>query len=172
MKNLRPDMYKKSLKDINFVELKKMGIKVVLLDVDNTILRYKSNEIDEDIIKLINAIKTQFNVILFSNSINNKPKKIGKNNNISFIAPALKPIRKNFKKVLKEYKVTEEEVCIIGDQILTDIKGGNKVGIMTILIDPLSEKDGFFTGFNRRKEKRIMRKMGAAGLFFKGRYYE
>ena len=74
--------------------------------------------------------------------------------------------------VFKEYKVDPCEVAIIGDQLLTDIKGGNKVGITTILLCPLAEEENFFSRMNRKREQKIFKKMGAKGLFFKERYYE
>lgn len=172
MEKLRPDIYQKSILDIHFNLLKEEGIKVLLLDMDNTILKYKTSEIEKTIMQLIKALKTQFKVILFSNSPRFKVKKIAKQLDVPFIGLALKPSKRGFKKVFKKYKVLPEEVAIIGDQLFTDIKGGNKVDITTILVDPLDEKEGFFTTFNRMKEKRIMKKMGAKGMFFKGRYYE
>lgn len=172
MEKLRPDIYQKSILDIHFNLLKEEGIKVLLLDMDNTILKYKNHEVEKKIEQLIKALKTQFQVVLFSNSPSTKVKKIAKQLDIPFIGLAFKPSKKGFKKVFKKYKVLPEEVAIIGDQLYTDIKGGNKVDITTILIDPLDKKEGFFTSINRMKEKRIMQKMGAKGMFFKGRYYE
>lgn len=172
MEKLRPDIYQKSLKDIHFNYLKDSGIKVILLDMDNTILKYGEKEIDEDIDKLINALKSRFTIVLFSNSTPMKVRKIGENLDIPYISFAFKPSKRGFKKVFKKYKVQPEEVAIIGDQLLTDIKGGNKVGITTILIEPLNTEDGIATKVNRKREQKILKKMGAAGLFFKERYYE
>ena len=56
--------------------------------------------------------------------------------------------------------------------MLTDIVGGNKVGITTILVNPISVKDPFWTKPNRSMEKRIMKKLRDNNLFVKGRYYE
>ncbi len=172
MEKLRPDIYQKSLKDIHFTHLKDAGIKVILLDMDNTILKYGEKEIERDILNLIDALKSRFTVVLFSNSTPMKVKKFGEELDIPYISFAFKPSKIGFKKVFKRYKVQYEEVAIIGDQLLTDIKGGNKVGITTILIEPLNTEDGIATRINRRREKRILKKMGAAGLFFKERYYE
>lgn len=172
MEKLRPDIYQKSILDIHFNLLKEEGIKVLLLDMDNTILKYKEKEVNEKICQLIHALKTQFQVVLFSNSPYMKVKKIASSLDIPFISCAFKPNKKGFKKVFKKYKVLPEEVAIIGDQLYTDIKGGNKVDITTILVDPLEKKEGFFTKFNRMKEKHSMQKMGSKGIFFKGRYYE
>ncbi len=50
----------------------------------------------------------------------------------------------------------KEETVIIGDQLLTDILGGNRLGLHTILVVPVASSDGFFTQFNRKIERKIM----------------
>ena len=70
------------------------------------------------------------------------------------------------------YKLELSEVVIIGDQILTDILGGNRVGIKTILVNPISKKDRKVTMINRRIERYIMNKLKLRKLFTKGKYYE
>ena len=69
-------------------------------------------------------------------------------------------------------KFAENEVAIIGDQMFTDIAGGNRAGITTILTTPLSNEDPFWTKPNRFREKRMMIKLRNHDLFKKGRYYE
>lgn len=172
MEKLRPDIYQKQLRDIHFNVLKEEGIKVLLFDMDNTILKYKKKEIDQELKDMIKALKHEFTVLLFSNAGYAKVKKISESLDVDFLATVFKPSKLGFKKVFKKYKVIPEEVAIIGDQLFTDIKGGNKMGITTILIDPLDENESFFTKINRIREKKMMKKMGAAGLFFKERYYE
>ncbi len=172
MEKLRPDIYQKSLKEINFTRLKEEGIKVLLLDMDNTILKYGEKEIEKDLSDLITTLKSSFTLIIFSNSPKTKVKKIAESIDLPYISFAFKPSKRGFKKVFKKYQVQPEEVAIIGDQLLTDIKGGNKVGITTILVEPLNKEDEILTKINRKREMRILKKMGAAGLFFKERYYE
>ncbi len=56
--------------------------------------------------------------------------------------------------------------------MLTDILGGNKIGITTVLVNPVGKKDFFFAAVRRKIEKRIMKKLRDRDLFSKGRYYE
>ena len=63
-------------------------------------------------------------------------------------------------------------MAIIGDEMLTDILGGNKIGITTVLVNPVGKKDFFFAAVRRKIEKRIMKKLRDRDLFSKGRYYE
>jgi predicted HAD superfamily phosphohydrolase YqeG len=59
-------------------------------------------------------------------------------------------------------ELTADQTVVIGDQMLTDVLGGNRMGLHTILVLPISLLDeGFFTKINRRIEKvllAIMRK--------------
>ena len=62
-------------------------------------------------------------------------------------------------------------MCMIGDQIVTDILAGNRYRIMTILVDPLGEADLKITGLNRKIEKKIVDKYTKKGIFERGKYY-
>jgi HAD superfamily phosphatase (TIGR01668 family) len=57
-----------------------------------------------------------------------------------------------------------DEVVVIGDQLLTDVLGGNRVGLHTILVVPVAQTDGLVTRFNRKIERRIMKNMKKKGL--------
>ena len=63
-------------------------------------------------------------------------------------------------------------MCMIGDQIVTDVLAGNRFRIMTILVDPLGEKDLKITGLNRKIEAKIVKRYEKRGLFERGKYYE
>lgn len=172
MEKKRPDIYQNTIEDIPFAILKENGIKLLLVDIDNTLLRYKEQQVEQRIEESVKKWKRDFQIVLFSNGSKKRVKKVAEQLRVPFVACALKPWRRNFLKVLKEWKVEPCEAAIIGDQLLTDIKGGNRVGITTILINPLSNKDAFLTSMNRKREERAFKKMSAKGIFFKGRYYE
>ena len=71
-----------------------------------------------------------------------------------------------------KYDLKKNEVCIIGDQLFTDIYGGNKVGIKTCLVEPLTDIDFFLTKFTRKLETREFKKMEKKKLLKKGNYYD
>ena len=83
-----------------------------------------------------------------------------------------KPRQGKFKKVLSEYKYSQSEVAIIGDQIPTDIFGGNRIGIFTVLVKPISSNELIWTKINRIYEKRLIRKLEKIGIFKRGEYYD
>jgi len=62
-------------------------------------------------------------------------------------------------------------MCMIGDQIVTDVLSGNRFRIYTVLVDPLGKKDLKITGLNRKIEARIVKHYEKRGLFERGKYY-
>lgn len=167
-----PDIYKKSIYDINYNILKEKGIKCLLFDLDNTLVPYNIKEVNDKLTKLFMELKENFKVIIFSNSPQNRVKIFKEALAVDGISFARKPRRKSFELIFDKYKLEEDEVAIIGDQLNTDILGGNKVGITTILINPVSKQDSFWVKPGRMYERRIMKKLKDRDLFFKGRYYE
>lgn len=173
MENYIPDIYQKSIYTIDYNKLKNRGIKCILFDLDNTLVPVNIKEVNRKLKDLFDDLKSMgFRIAIFSNSTKNRIKPFKDELGVDGWCFVCKPFRKKFLQALKQYNCKENEVAIIGDQILTDILGGNKVGITTVLINPISKKDFFFTRFNRMREKRIMTKLRKHNLFVKGRYYE
>lgn len=168
-----PDMYQKSIYTINYKKLKSLGIKCLLFDVDNTLVPHTTKKMPRKIKDLIERLKDMgFKVILISNGRKSRLKKYKDYLEVDCSAVSMKPLSFKFNKILKLYKFTENEVAIIGDQLLTDILGGNVVGITTILINPISLKDHQITKISRIIEKIIMRTASKKKLFKRGSYYE
>ena len=61
---------------------------------------------------------------------------------------------------------------MIGDQIPTDIYGGNRMGIFTILVKPISNKETLPTRIDRIFENIIIKKLEKRNIFKRGKYYE
>ncbi len=173
MEKYIPDVYQKSIYTIDYLKLKEKGIKCLLFDLDNTLVPYHIKSADEKLVELFSNLKEMgFQLIIFSNSFKKRVKPFKEELEVDCCSNARKPHSNRFYQILKEYRLAENEVAIIGDQVMTDIVGGNRVGITTILVNPISVRDPFWTKPNRLREKRIMKKLKDHDLFFKGRYYE
>ncbi len=173
MEQYVPDLYKKNIYIIDYNKLKTRGIKCLLFDLDNTLVPYNEKVPSKKNIELFKKIKELgFKVILFTNSGKRRVKPFKEMLDVEAIYRCFKPSPKKFEKVLNDYKYNQSQVAIIGDQILTDVVGGNRVGITTILVNPVSKKDFIFTKFNRHREKKLIKKLSKQDLFYKGRYYD
>ena len=171
MEQYVPDVYQESVFKINYDLLKSKGVKCLLFDLDNTIAPYNKKECMVEVKELFEKIKKEFDIFIFSNSPKCRVSKFANELGINYVANANKPSSTKFLKFLHQNKFNENEVAIIGDQIVTDIKGGNNVGIISILVNPISDYDPIWTKIGRLREKRIIKKLRKMDLF-KGRFYD
>mgnify|MGYP001144460097 CR=1 FL=1 len=79
---------------------------------------------------------------------------------------------KKYNKILKSYNYKKEEIACIGDQLLTDIWGANRMDFTSILVNPIGKTDFTLTKLNRFIETSIYDKLKKQDLLKKGRYYE
>ncbi|MBR1376699.1 MAG: YqeG family HAD IIIA-type phosphatase [Bacilli bacterium] len=171
MEKYIPDIYQKSIYSINYDKLRKRGIKCILFDLDNTLVPITVKDVDDELKNLIYKLKDMgMKTIIFSNSSSKRVEQFKQALEIEGYSYTFKPFAKKINDILKIYK--EDEIAIIGDQMITDVALGNKIGITTILVNPISKNDKLLTKFNRKKEKHIMTKLRNNNLFVKGRYYE
>lgn len=168
-----PNIYQKSIFTIDYKKLKLSDIKCLIFDVDNTIAPVSVDKPSRKTKDLIEKLKDMgFTVLLMSNSNKKRLLPFKEILEVDCAASSKKPFSRKFKKILKDYNYNVNEVAIIGDQLLTDVLGGNKVGITTILINPISSKDHIATKFSRIIEAMIIRKAKQKDLFTKGKYYD
>lgn len=167
-----PDMYVKSILDINYNMLKKKGIKYIIFDFDNTIALLDECEISPEFSEKIKILSKEFKVLVISNNFSKRIKLLCSKLEIKFISLAMKPLSISFKRILNKLGCQKNEMCMIGDQLITDILGANRFGIYSILVDPLGKDNIKFTGINRLIEKNIISKLSKLGILERGKYYE
>lgn len=157
LKNFLPDEHVKSILDIKPEDLKKRGIKGIITDLDNTLVEWDRPSATPELIKWFEQIKKHnILVTIVSNNNESRVKEFSDPLRIPFIFQARKPLVRAFNKALSQMGIKKEEAVVIGDQLLTDVLGGNRSGFHTILVVPVAQTDGFITKFNRFAERRIM----------------
>lgn len=124
MKNLYPNLYLKKVEDITIETLIKNKIKLLILDVDNTLIDYYKN-LSEDVINWAKEMKGQGIKLYILSNTNDKKKveEVAKKLEINYEYFAMKPFKKGFKKIQKETNIKPENIAVVGDQIFTDIIG-------------------------------------------------
>lgn len=169
---LKPTIYQKNIYCINYSNLKKQGIKCLVFDLDNTLGLISNKKCPLKTKKLLNKLQNDFKVVICSN---NRRKRIAPYLNdlgVEGISWSLKPSRRSLRIIKNKYKYDNSEMCIIGDQLITDIFAGKRFGIKTVLVDPLGNKDLKITAINRIIENFIINKYEKKGIFKRGNYYE
>lgn len=172
LKRFLPDIYQENIFKIDYNKLKKKKIKCLLFDLDNTISPAKEVVLCKKTKTLFNKLKKDFKIIVFSNNFPKRVSKFGDYYDVDIACLSLKPFSYKYRYILKKYNYKRNEIAAIGDQLLTDIQGGNKIGITTILVNPLSEIDERETWLNRQIEGLIFEKFKEKNMLVKGKYYD
>lgn len=173
MEQFIPDMYQQSIFTIDFKKIMNKGIKCILFDLDNTLVPVDVKSPDDKLIQFFTDLKKKkLKLIIFSNSPKRRVKPIADALGVDYLSSARKPSRKNVLYLSEKFNFGINEMAIIGDQMLTDVVSGNRAGIMTVLVSPLTNKDFIYTKPNRFLEKRLMKRLRDKNLFSKDRYYE
>ena len=168
-----PDIYQQSIFTINYKALKKSGIKCLLFDLDNTLVpvNAKTPQVKEK--ELIEGLKEMgFKVIIISNSKKERLEPFKEGFNVDTAANSKKPFKSKYIKIMKLYHFKDNQIATIGDQLLTDIYGANRLGLTSILVNQIGKDDFFGTKINRFFEKIIMHFLAKKGLFKKGEYHD
>ncbi|MFW6230386.1 MAG: YqeG family HAD IIIA-type phosphatase [Halanaerobium sp.] len=147
---LQPDYHFNCISDIDFNLLKDYNIKGIILDIDNTTMAYSSKELKSVISDWINKVADEdFRVTFVSNTTPERADFVSNYFDKPAYGYAAKPFGFAFKRAIQSMDLSNEKIVMIGDQIFTDILGGNLAGFMTILVEPIESKDFFLTSIFR-----------------------
>ena len=149
MKNIYPNLYYTKVEEITIQELIKNKIKLLILDVDNTLIDYYKN-LSDSVINWSKEMKGQgIKLYILSNTNDEeKVKKVAQKLDIPYKHFAMKPLKRGFKKIEKETQIQAENIAVVGDQIFT------------ILVEPIdNKKDYWYTAWKRPIENKIKNKI-------------
>ncbi|GGJ83625.1 hypothetical protein GCM10007063_02660 [Lentibacillus kapialis] len=159
-----PNKHVKSIFDIRPDALNERGIKGIITDLDNTLVAWDVANATPEITGWFRQMRDHnIKVTIISNNKWERVKLFSEPLDTPFLFSARKPLSQAFKKAAKEMKLQKEEIVVIGDQVLTDVLGGNLAGFYTILVVPIVQSDGKVTRFNRKIERRILSYMRKKG---------
>jgi len=160
-----PDFIASSILEVDFSKLKKLGVKHVLIDLDQTLRRIGSRKIEDDVLTRLRNLQHSHTFESINLVTNNYwPKRFASALGIKAftpywegVHPIRKPNRKFFERVLRNLNAQPAEAVMIGDKVRADIVGANKTGLMTILVNPRG-RDYFFVRLllSRLRERRSL----------------
>jgi len=158
-KGLQPDLFIKSVFILDINWLKKRGIKGILLDIDNTLVTHKQKVPDEKVVELIKSFReNDIKVAIVSNARKKRVDIFNEKLGLYARYRAFKPSKRGFLKAMSDLNLNPEETAVIGDQLFTDIRGGNRIGLTTILVEPLDENEPVTVRVKRIFEKLFVKK--------------
>lgn len=157
LKYFLPDEHVKSIFDISPEHLKGKGIKGIITDLDNTLVEWDRPHATPQLIQWFENMRiNEISVTIVSNNHERRVKSFSDPLRIPFIFEARKPMGRAFRRAVTQMELKKEETVVIGDQLLTDVLGGNRSGFHTILVVPVAQTDGLATRVNRLLERRIL----------------
>ena len=116
------------------------NLKGLVLDVDETIVPVGRKQLDEDVQAWAKEIQTVVPLSLVSNNVGyDRIRTIAEGMNVPFIAGAGKPSRRKLRKAADAMGLPFEQIAMVGDRLFTDVLAGNRLGLFTILVQPMLE---------------------------------
>lgn len=155
---LYPKMYVPSVTFIDPEELYCRGIRCVLFDLDNTLVPRDKTELPPEVYGWIKSLGEKgIKSCVVSNNGPARISRVAGIEDIPSVSRAVKPRKHPFRKAMKLLGATAAETAVVGDQIFTDILGGNRLGLFTILVTPMPGKEYWATEMiNRRLERLVL----------------
>jgi HAD superfamily phosphatase (TIGR01668 family) len=157
MQCLLPSQRYRSVFDIPLQELIASGIKGIIFDLDNTLTEWNKELSNETIDWLKFAKKIGFKMCFVSNNSDLRVRELADIAEVPFVARAGKPRPGCFRRAMDLMETTADTTAVVGDQIFTDILGGNRLGLLTILVSPISNKEFPGTRLVRVFEKMVLK---------------
>lgn len=156
-KYLCPKQYVEDICQIDLQELKKKGIQGIIMDLDNTLVPWNDCAVFPEINDWLKQLKAAgFSSCIVSNNNSRRGRELSEFFDMPAFWKAVKPRRRAFRKALKLMGLKPSQVAVVGDQIFTDILGGNRLGLYTILVRPLNRQEFLWTQCIRKLEKIVL----------------
>lgn len=151
-----------SIYDIDFNKLYELGKRIILTDLDNTLISYRikvaPNELKDLNLKLKNL---GYKIFIVSNNNDERIVEFSKSFSLDgYLTKAGKPKPYKMEKFIKDNNFIKSEIIYIGDQLVTDINAANNVGLDSILVKTIDSKSQkWYTKINRLREKKIIKQI-------------
>ncbi len=161
-----PDEVVPSVSDIDPARLVQQGIQAVLLDLDNTLVPWQQVDVPGTVRRWVEAMKEAgLRLCLVSNTRHRRRLEIlAKELGIAYVPKAFKPRRYGLRQALEQLEATPQQAVMVGDQIFTDVWGGNRMGMRTILVLPMARREFIGTKVSRLVERILLWAYRRAGV--------
>jgi len=157
---LVPKLYVENIFHIDLEFLKAQGVDTIITDLDNTLVPWVECEANPRLLEWLQTLQSEgFKVCLVSNALEQRLASFRASLGIPGLSRANKPSRRAFLQALALLGSSPKNTAMIGDQVFTDILGGNRLGLYTILVAPLCHREFFGTRVLRLVERVVLRRL-------------
>ncbi len=154
-----PTVLKDRITDLTAAELEKMGVRALLLDVDNTLTAHHSQELSPAVSDwFVSMREAGIHLIIVSNAKYERIKPFADKLGLPFIHMACKPFPFGFSRAVRLLSMTKRECAAVGDQTFTDALGARLAGVKMIQLLPIEPENKWNFKWRRALEKGILRR--------------
>lgn len=160
---LTPDYMFERYSDVTPEFLVSVGIRALLIDIDNTLAPYEQETADEPILSWFERLRQSgIRAALVSNNHAPRVERFNERLGLPAYADSRKPRRATLERAMRELQVSHAETAVLGDQLLTDAYAGKHIGLIAIIVPPIRDKTTLFFRFKRFCERPFIRRYAAA----------
>lgn len=153
-----PDIYIRSVFEMPLEDLKKLGIRGLVFDIDNTIAPFDIAEPEQAIVELFAYLRTQgFKLCILSNNTRERVHLFNQKLGVLAIHKAGKPGIKKLRRAMQIMGTSPDSTAMVGDQVFTDMWCGHRAGLFCIMTAPICSRDQLITKVKRGAERQVMR---------------
>ena len=168
-----PALYLKSYEDLDPAWLVRRKIRLLILDIDNTLAAHDEQVAGDKAKAFVHRLKDAgIQAVVMSNNNKERVSRFAASLDVPSYYFSTKPLKRTYKKVLRDTGLKPDQCAVIGDQLLTDILGGSRMGLTTILTTPLVTRDIPWTKLNRVVENQVYRLLEHEEILKRGDYDE
>lgn len=150
---LLPDYIFAAYREVTPEFLKNIGVKALLIDIDNTLAPYEQPLPDENIKAWFDSLKQNgISATLVSNNGRERVELFNSELGLPAFWKSGKPFAKNLKKAMADMGSDYSNTAMLGDQLLTDAAAGKHIGLRTIIVPPIRDKSNAFFRAKRAME--------------------
>ncbi len=153
-----PDKIVESVKDVDFEALKRQGFRVILLDIDNTLVPHGRRSADRSALEIRDSLDhIGLTPVVCSNAKAKRLQSFTGSLDIECISDAKKPAPHAINNFMQANDINADEIIMIGDQLITDVLASRRAGIPVILCKPISKQEVFYVRLKRPLERLLIR---------------
>lgn len=155
----KPKWWLKSVLDIDEKFIRENHLRGLILDLDNTLSMHGSPAAEQGVTEWLEQMRGMgMKMMVLSNNTKKRVAPLAKELGLDFISFGCKPLTVGVSRALRKMRLPRKSVALVGDQIFTDIIGGNLRGVNTVLVEPFHLEDKKSFKLKRKLESAVFKR--------------
>lgn len=155
----KPTWWLKSVLEIDEKFIRENHLRGFILDLDNTLSMHGSPAAEQGVCEWLEEMRgLGMKLTVLSNNTKKRVEPLAKELGLDYIAFGCKPLTVGISRALRKMRLSKKSVALVGDQIFTDILGGNLKRIPTILVEPFHMEDKVSFKVKRKLENVVFKR--------------